>query len=67
MSHTYEIILLIGRIDTSSCPPPMVKTIFPNFLNETVQVDEKSCRVTFDQPQTPVDLGPLVLVKEVTL
>jgi hypothetical protein len=62
MSYTYKITVLGAAADNSICPPSIVYAVFPNFSGQTVTVDTKGCTVTFDSPQTPVDLGPLVKV-----
>lgn len=63
MAYVYEVRILLGQIDTAVCPPPFLDEIFPNFDGQPVEMTEQYCRVTFDAPQTPVDLGPLIKVK----
>ena len=63
MSYTYRIKLVIGKIDTSVCPPDFITALFPSFNGQAVSVSESECLVTFDTPQTPADLGPLVKVE----
>ena len=64
MSHTYRITYLIGALDNSVAPPPVVSAIFPAFDgSQTVVSDSSEILVTFDTPQTPIDLGPLVKVE----
>jgi hypothetical protein len=60
---TYRITYLLGKLDTSICPPEVVPVIFPNFTGESVTLDESEITVTFGSEQTPVDLGPLVKVE----
>jgi hypothetical protein len=60
---TYRITILIGKMDNSICPPPLVTVLFPDATPLTVTASEQECLVTFDTPQTPVDLGPLVKVE----
>jgi hypothetical protein len=60
---TYKITYLLGRLDTSICPPEVVPVIFPAFNGEAVTLDESEITVTFDTAQTPTDLGPLVRVE----
>ena len=50
-------------MDNSECPPAIVSALFPTFNGEAVELSNKDCTVTFDSPQTPVDLGPLVKVE----
>jgi hypothetical protein len=64
---TYRITYLLGRLDTSTCPPAIVPVIFPNFSGEAVTLDESQITVTFDSAQTPTDLGPLVKVELILL
>jgi hypothetical protein len=61
--HTYQITILIGKMDTSICPPPFLSVLFPNSAPSSVLLSEQECIVTFDTPQTPADLGPLVRVE----
>lgn len=63
MTYSYKITLLLGKMDNSVCPPPFISSIFPAFNGQPVTVNESECIVTFDAPQTPVDLGPLVKVE----
>jgi len=63
MAYTYRIKLVIGKIDTAVCPPDFLKIIFPEYIGEPVMLSEQECVVTFDTPQTPADLGPLVKVE----
>jgi hypothetical protein len=60
---TYRITYLLGKLDTSICPPEVVPVIFPAFNGEPVTLDESQVTVTFSTPQTPTDLGPLVKVE----
>ena len=61
--HTYRITYLLGKLDTSTCPPAIVPAIFPNFNGEPVTLTESEVTVTFGSEQTHVDLGPLVKVE----
>ena len=64
MSITYRITYLIGQLDNSIAPPPVVSAIFPAFDGTQLVVsDQSEITVTFATPQTPVDLGPLVKVE----
>ena len=63
MAYTYRIKLVIGKIDTAICPPEFLDDIFPNFDGQPVELTPAYCDVTFETPQTPVDLGPLVRVE----
>jgi len=60
---TYKITYLLGKIDGSICPPPVVSVLFPAFNGEPVTLNESEITVTFGSEQTPVDLGPLVKVE----
>ena len=44
----------------------LLKAVFPAFNGEQARFDQSEITVTFDTPQTPVDLGPLVKVEVVT-
>ena len=61
--NTYKITYLAGKLDTSICPPVIVKEIFPAYNGEPLTLDETKCVVTFEEEQTPVDLGPLIKVE----
>ena len=56
---TYRITssLLIGDY------AQLLATIFPAWNGEPVTASQSEITVTFDTPQTPVDLGPLVRVE----
>jgi len=60
---TYRITYLLGKLDTSTCPPAVVSAIFPNFTGEPVTLTDSEITVTFATEQTPTDLGPLVKVE----
>lgn len=66
MSTTYRITYLLGKLDTTECPPAIAKVIFPAFDNWPVTLTETECLVTAPAPQTPTDLGPLVKVEQVS-
>jgi hypothetical protein len=61
----YRITYLIGKIDTSICPPAIVSAVFPAFNGEPVTLTETECVVEFAEPQTPADLGPLIKVEQI--
>ena len=63
MTYSYKVTLLLGKMDNSVCPPPFLKVVFPAFNGEPVTASDSECIVTFDTPQTPADLGPLVKVE----
>lgn len=44
-------------------PYAFLKGVFPQWNGEPAQSDGASVIVTFDSPQTPADLGPLVKVE----
>jgi hypothetical protein len=60
---TYRITYLLGKLDTSICPPAVVSVIFPAFNGEAVTLSDSEITVTFATEQTPTDLGPLVRVE----
>jgi len=64
--YTYRITYLLGKLDTSICPPEVVPVIFPAFTGEPVTLSDSEITVTFDTAQTPTDLGPLVKVELIT-
>ena len=63
MTYSYKVTLLLGKMDNSVCPPPFLKVVFPAFDGEPVTATESECLVTFAEPQTPADLGPLIKVE----
>lgn len=61
---TYRITYLLGKIDSSKCPPDVLGLIFLNFDgSQAVTVSDDAITVTFDTEQTSTDLGPLVKVE----
>ena len=40
----------------------LLKAVFPSYNGEAVWFDQSEITVTFDSPQTPANLGPLVVV-----
>lgn len=60
--HTYRISssLLIGDY------VQLLATVFPAWNGEPVTATQSEITVTFDSPQTPVDLGPLVKVEVIS-
>ena len=60
---TYRITYLLGKLDTSVCPPAIVSALFPSYAGEPVTLTDSEITVTFDTKKTPVDLGPLVRVE----
>jgi hypothetical protein len=64
---TYRITYLLGKLDTSKCPPDILYTLFPAFNgSQSVVLKESEILVTFNSKQTPVNLGPLVKVEELS-
>jgi len=61
--NTYRITYLAGKLDNSVCPPAIVSLIFPAFNGEPVTLCEQYCDVTFSEPQTPVDISPLIKIE----
>jgi hypothetical protein len=41
----------------------LLATVFPAWSGEPVTATQSEILVTFDTPQTPIDLGPLVKVE----
>ena len=64
--YKYKITYLIGKMDANANPPAFISTIFPAFNGEPVTLCEEYCEVTFAEPQTPVEISPLVKVQEVS-
>jgi hypothetical protein len=60
---TYKVTSILGSIDASVCPHPIVGIIFPGVEFKECSVSPSEITVTFDTPQTPADLGPLVRVE----
>jgi hypothetical protein len=60
---TYKITLLGMALDNSENPPAIVKALFPNSQAISVELSTSECVVTFATPQTPANLGPLVIVE----
>lgn len=60
---TYRITSIMGSIDCSVCPHPVVGVLFPGVEIKECSVSPSEIVVTFASPQTPADLGPLVKVE----
>jgi len=60
---TYRITYLAGKLDTSICPPVILKALFPTAEPLSVSLSEQYCDVTFSEPQTPVEISPLIKVE----
>lgn len=63
MSYTYKIRIVSGLMDTSVNPPEIIGLLFAAKDYLTCELSTSECLVTFDTPQTPADLGPLVKVE----
>jgi hypothetical protein len=63
MSITYRITMTGA---TLSDPYAFLQSVFPQRDGEPAESDGASVTVTFDTPQTPVDLGPMVKVEVVS-
>jgi hypothetical protein len=61
--YKYKITYLIGKMDSNANPPAFISAIFPAFNGETVNLSESECTVEFAEPQTPVELSPLIKVE----
>jgi hypothetical protein len=60
MSITYKVSMLgVSLAD----PYAFLKAVFPQWKGEPAGSGGAYVLVTFDSPQTPVDLGPLVRVE----
>jgi hypothetical protein len=59
----YRITYLAGKLDVSYCPPAIVKALFPSAEPLSVSLSEQECIVEFAEPQTPVDISPLIKVE----
>jgi hypothetical protein len=60
MSISYRITIIGAYIANGA---ELAKAVFPQMNGEDMTCDSASVVVTFDSPQTPVDLGPLVRVE----
>ena len=61
--YTYKITNLMGAIDCSKCPHPVVAVLFPGAELLECSVSPAEITATFAEPVTPADLGPLVRVE----
>ena len=59
--NTYRITSCLAIGD----PQALVKAIFPAWDGEPMTANQTEITVTFTTPQTPANLGPLVVVEEV--
>tara|TARA_R110000868_G_scaffold60256_2_gene184359 strand:+ start:444 stop:656 length:213 start_codon:yes stop_codon:yes gene_type:complete len=60
MSTTYRISMVGAYLANGM---EFAKAVFPQINGEDMTMDSSCVLVTFDSPQTPVDLGPLVKVE----
>jgi len=60
MSTSYRITMIGAYIANGA---ELAKAVFPQMNGEDMTCDSASVVVTFDSPQTPADLGPLVRVE----
>jgi hypothetical protein len=60
MSTSYRITMVGAYIANGA---ELAKAVFPQMNGEDMTCDSASVTVTFDTPQTPADLGPLVKVE----
>lgn len=60
MKHTYKVSMLGASL---ADPYAFLKTVFPQWNGEPAESGGAYVLVTFDSPQTPIDLGPLVRVE----
>jgi hypothetical protein len=61
---TYRITYLLGKLETSTCPPAVAYALFNNFDgSQQVALNENELLITFETEQTPNDLGKLVKVE----
>ena len=60
MSTTYRITMVGAYIANGA---ELAKAVFPQMNGEDMECDSASVTVTFAEPQTPADLGPLVRVE----
>jgi len=60
MSTSYRITMIGAYIANGA---ELAKSVFPQMNGEDMACDSASVTVTFDTPQTPADLGPLVRVE----
>ena len=58
--NTYRITMVGATI---SDPYELLAAVFPQRNGESAESDGVSVTVTFDTPQTPANLGPLVKVE----
>jgi len=60
MSTSYRITMIGAYIANGA---ELAKAVFPQMNGEDMDCNSASVVVTFDTPQTPADLGPLVRVE----
>lgn len=60
MTYTYKVSMSGA---TLADPYAFLQAVFPQRNGEPASSDGASVTVTFDTPQTPADLGPLVRVE----
>ena len=66
MPFSYKMRLRYAVLDASINPPGLMKDIFPTTWEDAMEstLSYESCVAVFATKQSPVDLGPSVVVEE---
>ena len=66
MAYSYTLRLRYAVLDASTNPPILMKDIFPDTWETASEctLSSESCVVTFPTKQSPVYLGPTIVIEE---
>ena len=66
MPFSYKMRLRYAVLDVSANPPSLMKDIFPTTWETASEstLNSESCVAVFATKQSPVDLGPSIVVEE---
>jgi hypothetical protein len=61
---TYRITYIIGKLDTTCCPPAIVPALWPTFDGWPVTLSDSECIVTVPEgTPEPLNLSPLIKIE----
>lgn len=69
MPYSYKMRLRYAVLDTSANPPVLMKDIFPTTWQDASEstLNSDHCVAVFPTKQSPVDLGPTIVVEEIEI
>jgi len=66
MPYSYKMRLRYAVLDATANPPSLMKDIFPTTWQDASEstLNSEYCVAVFPTKQSPVDLGPTIVVEE---